>query len=91
MNIKCLIFDCDGLMFNTEYYSRQNWKNMGKKYNLYNRVRYITQILELGYQGLNLSSSIYYLGILGKILNLTITQFSPLQNGMIKIPTSKGC
>ncbi|MBP3399018.1 MAG: HAD family phosphatase [Erysipelotrichaceae bacterium] len=34
MNIKCLIFDCDGLMFNTEYYSRQNWLRIGKKYNL---------------------------------------------------------
>ena len=34
MNIKCLIFDCDGLMFNTEYYSRQNWLNIGRKYNL---------------------------------------------------------
>lgn len=62
-----------------------------KKYNLYNTVRYRTQTLELGYQSLNLGSAIYYLGILGKILNLTITQFSPLQNGMIKIPTSKGC
>jgi len=34
MEIKCLIFDCDGLMFNTEYYSRQNWLHFGKKYNL---------------------------------------------------------
>ena len=34
MNIKCLIFDCDGLMFNTEYYSRENWLNVGRKYNI---------------------------------------------------------
>lgn len=34
MKIKCLIFDCDGLMFNTEYYSQQNWKRIGAKYNL---------------------------------------------------------
>ena len=34
MKLKCLIFDCDGLMFNTEYYSRQNWLKVGKKYNL---------------------------------------------------------
>lgn len=34
MKIECLIFDCDGLMFNTEYYSRQNWLRIGKKYGL---------------------------------------------------------
>ncbi|MBQ4342821.1 MAG: HAD family phosphatase [Erysipelotrichaceae bacterium] len=35
MKLKCLIFDCDGLMFNTEYYSRQNWLRIGQKYNLF--------------------------------------------------------
>ena len=44
MNIKCLIFDCDGLMFNTEYYSRQNWINMGKKYNLSMDEKFFEQI-----------------------------------------------
>ncbi len=34
MKLTCLIFDCDGLMFNTEAYSRQNWLRVGKKYNL---------------------------------------------------------
>ncbi|MBR5003840.1 MAG: HAD family phosphatase [Erysipelotrichaceae bacterium] len=48
MNIKCLIFDCDGLMFNTEYYSRQNWKNMGKKYNLTMDEKFFEQITGAG-------------------------------------------
>ncbi len=34
MKIECLIFDCDGLMFNTEYLCRQTWLKVAEKYNL---------------------------------------------------------
>ena len=32
--IKAVIFDCDGLMFNTEYYAKQSWHNEAAKYGI---------------------------------------------------------
>ena len=32
--IKAVIFDCDGLMFNTEYYAKQIWHNEAAKYGI---------------------------------------------------------
>lgn len=34
MKIKCLVFDCDGLMFNTEYHCRQAWIEAAQKHQL---------------------------------------------------------
>lgn len=34
MKIKCLIFDCDGLMFNTEYHAQATWTHVMNKHNI---------------------------------------------------------
>ena len=34
MKFDCIIFDCDGLMFNTEYYARKTWEKVLQRHDL---------------------------------------------------------
>lgn len=34
MKLRCIIFDCDGLMFNTEYHAQNTWKKVLNQYQI---------------------------------------------------------
>lgn len=48
MKIDCVIFDCDGLMFDTESISVENWKRVAKKHNIVIPDNFFIQIIGAG-------------------------------------------
>lgn len=49
MEIKCIIFDCDGLMFNTEYHSYCVWRSVMKKYGIVEPEGFLNSITGCGH------------------------------------------
>lgn len=49
MKIECLIFDCDGLMFNTEYHSYGVWRKVMKKHSIPEPEGFLNSITGAGH------------------------------------------
>lgn len=50
MSIECVIFDCDGLMFDTEKVANENWREIAGQYGITLDDEFFYQIIGCGHK-----------------------------------------